>query len=450
MEHIMNGSEVAQPLAAALPGPVDQEGKLGAGSLKQVLAGVVGARLPSTAAGLVAVLKVTAVLINALAALQARAQAGLLEARKQEARDQGNSVRTVRGHVVQEVALAAHLSPYQASRSVQRALQLPERLPRIWSRFVSGEISEERAAMALTQARVLNPEQATDLDAHVAPHLGEKSKREAEQVVRRAVIDADPEAAAARVSLAQGERHVSARPTGDAMIAFFASIPGVEGQAIWTGLERRAAAMRGGGDQRNKEQIKADLFSEALLSYLTYLEDTDSTRPQRPRPGIQIQLVMTDAALFGFSDTTASVHGLGPVPAPIARTWAQEAVETERAELVRLWTAPDSGKLVAMDSKQRRFPASLARYVVTRDQICRTPWCGAPIRHIDHVRPHADGGATSLANAQGLCVQCNEHKDGPGWSHTADVDGAITTRPPSGEKVTTRPAELPHESRPAA
>jgi 5-methylcytosine-specific restriction endonuclease McrA len=37
------------------------------------------------------------------------------------------------------------------------------------------------------------------------------------------------------------------------------------------------------------------------------------------------------------------------------------------------------------------------------------------VRHADHIRPVDDGGATSAANGQGLCVACNHAKQAPGW-----------------------------------
>jgi hypothetical protein len=54
--------------------------------------------------------------------------------------------------------------------------------------------------------------------------------------------------------------------------------------------------------------------------------------------------------------------------------------------------------------------------LVLRDQACRTPYCDAPIRHADHIRPHRVGGPTSLANAAGLCERCNHAKEAPGWA----------------------------------
>ena len=62
--------------------------------------------------------------------------------------------------------------------------------------------------------------------------------------------------------------------------------------------------------------------------------------------------------------------------------------------LRRLYASPTTGELVAMDSRARLFPAGLARFIRLRDQVCRTPWCDAPIRHIDHVVPHVAGGPT--------------------------------------------------------
>lgn len=416
--------------------------------LSGLLARVTVTKLPSTPSGLVGLLKVLTVLINALTCLQARIQAGLLEARRDEAKATGHSLRPVRGAVTQEIGLACRLSPYKASEHLKRSLTLPTRLPSTWDQWATGEISAERASMVARETRPLDPDTAGHVDATVAPGLGKHSKKAAENLVRRTVTDADPDAAAERARKALEDRYASARPAGDGMITFNALIPGLEGQAIWTGLEQRATLIRGTGDSRSKEQIKADLTVEALISYLTYLADTDvSPGPKTPRPGVQIQLVMTDAALFGYSNTTARAHGLGPVPAPLARAWAHDAIQDERAELIRLYTQPGTGRLVAMDSTRRTFPKSLARYVTTRDDLCRTPWCGAPIRHIDHVTPHASGGLTALTNAQGLCIQCNQHKDGPGWTHQSEPDaaGIVSITTPTGDVYTTTPTPLPHE-----
>ncbi|MCT7364313.1 hypothetical protein A7G45_15690 [Mycolicibacterium llatzerense] len=81
----------------------------------------------------------------------------------------------------------------------------------------------------------------------------------------------------------------------------------------------------------------------------------------------------------------------------------------------RLYAQPGTNKLVAMESKARTFPKGLARFIALRDQICRTPYCNARIRHTDHVTPHHHDGPTSVHNGQGLCEHCNYVKEEPGW-----------------------------------
>jgi hypothetical protein len=93
----------------------------------------------------------------------------------------------------------------------------------------------------------------------------------------------------------------------------------------------------------------------------------------------------------------------------------------------RLYADPASGQLVAMESTRRVFEGNLRRMLILRDQTCRTPWCEAPIRHGDHVRPAAAGGPTSLRNGQGLCERCNHTKSLPGWAATVVTGG---TSPP--------------------
>ncbi|MCC9193275.1 HNH endonuclease [Arthrobacter sp. zg-Y916] len=105
--------------------------------------------------------------------------------------------------------------------------------------------------------------------------------------------------------------------------------------------------------------------------------------------------------------------------------------------LRRLYLDPFNGELTAMESKARAFPAGLARMIRTRDRTCRTPWCDAPIRHIDHIRPRAEGGPTSYTNGQGLCEACNHAKEAPGWNATT-IRSMRTARTGSGRRHTVR------------
>ena len=127
---------------------------------------------------------------------------------------------------------------------------------------------------------------------------------------------------------------------------------------------------------------------------------------------------MTDNALLGGAHDAAAITDHGPIPADLARELVLRGVGAgSRTWLRRLYTSPETGELVAMDSRQRIFPRALATFLRLRDQWCRTPWCNAPIRHADHIVGAADGGPTSAEFGQGLCESCNYAKQADGWQH---------------------------------
>ena len=51
--------------------------------------------------------------------------------------------------------------------------------------------------------------------------------------------------------------------------------------------------------------------------------------------------------------------------------------------------------VVGGDRVRRRFDGWLAAMIRARDQRCRDPFCDAPIRHLDHIERHADGGPST-------------------------------------------------------
>ncbi|HEX2904984.1 MAG TPA: HNH endonuclease, partial [Jatrophihabitans sp.] len=120
---------------------------------------------------------------------------------------------------------------------------------------------------------------------------------------------------------------------------------------------------------------------------------------------VEVNLVVSTGTLLAGGTEPAYLDGYGPVPAPTARDLALSGQAP--AWLRRLFTGPATGELVAVESRRRLFTPGQRRWVRIRDQVCRTPWCEAPVRHTDHITPHEAGGATSIDNAQGLCVACN-------------------------------------------
>jgi hypothetical protein len=100
-----------------------------------------------------------------------------------------------------------------------------------------------------------------------------------------------------------------------------------------------------------------------------------------------------------------------------------------------------------MDSRRRFCGGGLASFLIVRDDVCRTPWCGAPIRHKDHALRAEDGGPTSAENGQGLCEACNLAKEAPGWHARAGGGGGsgswVETVTPTGHRYRSRPPDPP-------
>ena len=218
-----------------------------------------------------------------------------------------------------------------------------------------------------------------------------------------------------------------------------------------------------------------------------------------------MQVVITDDALFGDDETPGQVPGYGTVPAGWVRdllnpqhtddesdaderdtdetgpsekaaTNATHAATTStragdtagaaastsrtalrehaRVWIRRLYTHPTTGQLVGMDSTRRVFDGGLRRFLLARDGgTCRTPWCDAPIRHLDHITDHARGGPTTATNGQGLCVRCNRTKQLPGFTaRTIEPDGrrpgtahTVEVSTPTGHTYrSTAPPLIPH------
>ncbi|MFT4216133.1 MAG: DUF222 domain-containing protein [Micropruina sp.] len=382
---------------------------------------------------IVAVLRQLERLKNAASAAQARAMAELRAIREAEARSAGRSVRRVASSVAGEVGLARRESPHRANVLVGIAAVLPE-LPHAAALFAAGELSEWRVTVLMRETAVLSKDDRAAVDAELGPTLADLSTGQIAAEARKAAYRLDPHSVVARIGQAEKDRQVTLRPAPDCMAYLSGLLPAKDGVAVFASLTKAADEARAAGDVRSKGQVMAD----TLIARVT---------GQEPAGGIdiEVQVVMTDEALLGDSDTPARLNGYGPIPAGLARSLIAFAAGADRAWIRRLYAPPGEGRLVGMESTARRFPQGMKDFIAARDGVCRTPFCGAPIRHADHVTPVRAGGITSVGNGQGLCEQCNYLKEQPGWSVTAEPDGSIVVRTPTGHAYLSRPPDLPHE-----
>ena len=160
---------------------------------------------------------------------------------------------------------------------------------------------------------------------------------------------------------------------------------------------------------------------------------------------VMVNLIVRDSELLGDEDGAGWVEGQGFAPGDLIRSWIADNLESGQGAWVRrLYEQPSTGNLVAMDSKAELFQGRLAEFLRLRDRICRTPGCGAPIRHLDHVEPRSRGGTTTADNGQGLCEVCNYAKEADGWS-ARTVPGprhTVETTTPTGHTYTSTAERL--------
>jgi hypothetical protein len=311
--------------------------------------------------------------------------------------------------VAGQVAFARQESPYKGGRHLGLGKMLVGEMPHTLAALERGAISEWRATLLVRETACLTREHRRLLDTHFCADPttleGWGDKRLTAEIQKLA-YQLDPVAVTKRRAKADSERRVTCRPAPDAMARLTILGPVAQVVAMYAALRKAADSGVAIGDGRTHGQLMADTAHQRLTGQAT------ATVP------VELHLIMTDRALLGDgegSDEPAHLSGHGPIPADLARRLAASAAEAEKAWLRRLYATPDTGRLIGMDSQRRIFPAGLARFIEVRDQFCRTPWCDAPIRHIDHALPHHQDGATSEANGNGLCAQCNYIRQAPDW-----------------------------------
>jgi hypothetical protein len=349
------------------------------------------------------------------AAEQARVTADLDTARRaREAAEGMPAAKRGRG-LAAEIALARHDAPNRGGRHLGFARALVHEMPHTLAALSSGALSEWRATLIVRESACLSLEDRRRLDVEMCAdpaELAGKGDKRIEADAKAIAYRLDPQAVVDRAVRAQSERTVTVRPAPDTMTYVTALLPMVQGVSVYAALKRAADI---NCDDRCRGQVMADTLVERVTG-----------RPAEVAVPVAVNLVMTDETLLGGATTPAHIPGYGPVPAAIACRLAGDAIadEQSKATLRRLYRHPDSGALVAMESRSRLFPKGLAQFIAFRDDTCRTPYCDARIRHTDHATPHARGGPTAAANGLGECEACNYAKEAPGWRvHTFDDDG---------------------------
>ncbi|WP_395306956.1 HNH endonuclease [Mycobacterium sp. AMU20-3851] len=311
-----------------------------------------------------------------------------------------------------EVALARRDSPTHGDRHLGFAKALVNEMPCTLAALEAGVLSEWRATIIVRESACLTVEDRRRFDHRMCGDpaaLDGLGNKRITAKAKEIAYELDPQAIVDRAAKAPADRNVSTRPAPDNMVYVTALMPLAQGVSVYASLKREADI---NPDGRSRGQTMSD----------TMYERVTGRSAAEPVP-ITVNVVLPEEALLGQSDAAAAIQDHGPIPAAVARQMITDAIDEQgRVELRRLYAAPDSGALVAMESRARAFPAGLAQFIRLRDQTCRAPYCDAPIRHIDHAEPHTHHGPTNALNGSGRCERCNYVKEQPGWKVRALFD----------------------------
>lgn len=331
--------------------------------------------------------------------------------------------------VCAEIGLALRISPNRAAGLLSRGRELHTNLPHTRELLRTGEMSPEAVPIIVCGLSHLDEELRREADAILCADpttLAGVGLRRLGDKVQQVAYTLDAQGTVDRIASAKKDRNVSIRPLPDAMARVSLLLPVSQAVGIYAALRKSAEALRGvGGEVRTLAQLMADTAFARLTG-----REAASGQP------VTVNLTMPAGVLLGGAPGTAHLQGGGALPAEIARNIVGKATGAGLTWVKRLYVTPETGAVVGLDSRARRFPEGLADLIAARDQYCRTPYCDAPIAHTDHVKRHAAGGATDLENGQGLCAACNYAKEGAGWQsrEVADPSGrhTVEAKTPSG------------------
>jgi Domain of unknown function (DUF222) len=376
-----------------------------------------------------------------------------------------------------EVALINNCSRGEATRFLAAALTLGHRLRDTLAALADGRLSWSRARAIAEEVHRLGP----DVDPHVVatveaivlPEAAELSVGRLRARLRTEFVRRDNEAADKRRRQATAAADTFLRRTGlEGMSEVVTRLPHAAAAAMVDAVDAHARAAKAAGDTRPIGLIRAEVQANLTL------RPWDQTRPAVTA---HLNISATLASLLPHDTGVADVDGEpvtaahlrallaaldaicpGGLQAPSDGTLALDLLggggnllaTLTRSELDRAVSrgCPDHGGAAAdcacpvvgkpPPTDAYEASASQQRFLRSRDRGCRHPGCRsrAGWADLDHLVPHAEGGATDCDN---LCCLCRRHHrlktHAPGWAFSLDSDGNFLVTTPSGVTRISRP-----------
>lgn len=194
-------------------------------------------------------------------------------------------------------------------------------------------------------------------------------------------------------------------------------------------------ADEGADDTRCLDEIRADAFTDLLLTGHSSPEVSNGSVPEGATIRAHVQVTVPLATLTGDSDETAELVGHGAIDADTARCLAGSAAVWTRVQI-----DPVSRCVVAVDTY--RPTAELRRLLEVRDEHCRFPGCRQPAARcdLDHTIAREHDGPTDVGNLAHLCRRHHVLKHNSAWRVRQRPGGVLEWTSPTGRVYPDVPA----------
>lgn len=294
-------------------------------------------------------------------------------------------------------------------------------LPRLWARFVDGEVSPPNARCAAELARTLPDDCVAAFDEAVAGDAARLTPvrfRLRARAVRERLHSVSLNE---RAKAAAETRGVWIENELDGMAVLSMRLPADVAHRGYAAIDGAARSLRDRPDEpRTLDQLRADVAGDRLTGAVA-----------GGRTGVTVAVTVPVLTLLGATDEPATLDGYGPIDADTARRLAAHAPSFKR-----LLTHPVSGGLLDVDRTSYHPPADLKRWLAVTDVLCTFPGCGRLARNsdIDHTVDRQYGGATRAANLAHLCRHHHRLKHQTRWRVQQEPDRKITWTSPTGHE----------------
>ena len=324
-----------------------------------------------------------------------------------------------------EIRAALNLTRRAADNELSFAMDLQQRLPKVHRMLMDGVIDVRRARTIDHETCHLTTATARGVVERITEAAPNLTTGQLRARIKKLCIQADVDEATKRYDQAVDARRVVAEPTTDGTAHLTGlDLPPHKVAAVTRRINGIARSLRGDGETRTMDQLRADI-------YLELLQGTGYTTKAR---GV-VHLTVDLDTLTGLTEHPGELNGFTPVISVIARQVAADQPDSEWRYTI---TDTETGQPVVSGITTRRPTASQRRHAEARDRHCVFPGCRMPASDcdLDHTTTWAEGGPTTPSNLVSLCRTDHRLRHN-GWIYKTLPNGATEWTSPLGHTYTT-------------